>query len=121
MKKLTCIVCPNGCKLEAEQIVDSIIVTGNKCKRGEAYAVSELTCPMRTVCSTVRTAFLQAPVLPVRTSSEIPKARIFDIMKEINSIYITTPVKRGEVLIKNVLGLDSDIIVTSDLIKEAEK
>lgn len=121
MKKLTCIVCPNGCTLETEQNGGEISVSGNKCKRGVDYAVKELTCPMRTVCSTVGTAFKNTPVLSVRTSREIPKSRIFDVMKEINGVYIEHPVARGDVIIKNVCGFDSDIIATSNMLKETEK
>ncbi len=121
IKKLICIVCPNGCALEAELCGGEISVSGNKCKRGADYAKKELTCPMRTVCSTVKTAYKSAPVLPVRTSREVPKERMLDVMKEINSVYIEKPVVRGDIIIKNVCGFDSDIIATSDILKEAAK
>ena len=61
--ELVCIVCPRGCRIK----IENGIVSGNGCKRGEAFAVSETTCPMRSVCSTVATTFADYPVLPVRT------------------------------------------------------
>lgn len=118
MREMTCITCPNGCTLQVEETEGQIRVSGNRCKRGEAFAVSELTHPMRTVCSTVRTVYPEAPVLPVRVSAEIPKEKIFDVMREINQVLVDRRVGRGEVLIENVLGLGVDVIATSDLLKK---
>ena len=124
MKKLTCIVCPNGCSLTGLADGDSVRVTGNQCKRGEQFAKEELFHPMRTICTTVRTEFAAAPVLPVRVSAEIPKDRIKDVMEEINRVVIKEPVGRGDVVIADVLGLGVDVIATSSLLrylKEEEK
>ena len=117
MKEMTCIVCPNGCRLTIEETEDGVKVTGNKCKRGYQFAISELTHPMRTICSTVRTSFEEVPVLPVRVSKEIPKEKIFDIMKEINKVVVTKRKGTGDVVIENVLGLGADVIITSDVLK----
>jgi CxxC motif-containing protein len=116
--ELTCIVCPRGCPLVAERVGDDIKVTGNKCKKGMAFAVEELTNPKRTICSTVKTVFPEAPVLPVRVSSDIPKSRIFDVMKEINGVVVTERIHSGDAVIKNVLGLDVDVIATSSILTE---
>jgi len=110
--KLTCIVCPNGCKLEIDEITK--VVTGNKCVRGESFANEELIAPKRTITTTVRTVFKECPVLPVRLTKEVPKEKIFDCLKEINKVLLTEKLKRGDIIIKNILGLDSDVIVTSD-------
>ena len=120
MREMTCITCPNGCTLQIEEVEGTLHVTGNKCKRGEAFAIAELTHPMRTICSTVRTIYSEVPVLPVRVSGEIPKERIFDVMKEINHILVDRHVRRGDVLLENVLGLGVDIIVTSNRLSREE-
>ena len=114
-RELVCIVCPRGCTLEISEKEGEYSVNGNSCKRGRDFAVSEMTEPKRTICSTVRTVFPDAPVLPVRVSAEIPKDRIFDVMKEINSFILEKHVARGETVIENVLGLGVDIIATSDI------
>ena len=114
-KKLVCIVCPRGCTLEISEKDGEYSVSGNFCKRGAEFAISEMTEPKRTICSTVRTVFPGVPVLPVRVSAEIPKNRIFDVMKEINSFVLEKHVSRGEAVIENVLGLGVDIIATSDI------
>ena len=81
------------------------------------YAVSEMTAPKRTICSTVRTAFPDAPVLPVRVSADIPKDRIFDVMDAIRAVTVTERIARGDVVIPDVLGLGVDVIATSSLLK----
>lgn len=116
MKEFVCIVCPRGCTLKAEGSGDNITVTGNSCKRGEKFAVDELTHPMRTICSTVATVFSDAPVLPVRVSCDIPKEKIRDVMNEINRAVVTERIGRGAKVIENVLGLGADIIATSDIL-----
>lgn len=108
---LVCIVCPRGCRIKIEDGV----VSGNSCKKGEAFAKAEMTCPMRTVCSTVATTFADMPVLPVRTDGEIPKAEIADLMKLINGIVVDKKLKRGDIVSANVLGTHVNLIATASI------
>lgn len=117
MREMTCIVCPNGCHLTIEGEGENRKVSGNLCKRGEAFAAAELEHPVRTICSTVATVFPETPVIPVRVSAEIPKERIFDVMKEINQVQVTEKLGTGDAVIKNVLNLGVDVIVTSNILK----
>lgn len=117
MSELVCIVCPRGCALQVEREGDAFRVTGNGCKRGEAFAISEQTAPMRTLCTTVRTVFPDVPVLPVRVSAEIPKDKIFPVMEAINAVTLETPVPIGGVILENVLGLGVDVVAASDLLR----
>lgn len=116
MRELVCIVCPRGCSLTIDGEGESITVSGNFCKKGRDFAISEITEPKRTICSTVKTAFPQCPVLPVRVSTDIPKDKIFDVMKEINKVTVKEKIARGDVVIKNVLGLEADVIATSSML-----
>lgn len=120
MSELVCIVCPRGCTMQIEGEGENIKVTGNTCKRGAQFAISEMTKPMRTICTTVKTSFPYAPVLPVRVSSEIPKDKIFDVMKAISEVTVDKPLKRGDVVLPNVLELGVDIIATSDILSHKE-
>ncbi len=117
MKELVCIVCPRGCTMKIEEKDGAYQVSGNFCKRGEKFAKTEMTEPMRTICTTVRTSFEDVPVLPVRVSSDIPKNKIFDVMKKINETTVTERISRGDKVIENVLGLGVDVIATSDILK----
>lgn len=118
MKQLVCIGCPRGCRLTVEEKDGEYIITGNTCPRGKAFAISEMTAPKRTICSTVKTVFAGCPVLPVRVSDDIPKEKIFDVMREINAVTLGERIGRGDVVIENVLGLGVDVISTSDLLKQ---
>ena len=114
---IVCITCPRGCTMTVNRNGDEITVTGNSCKRGEAFAKAELTDPKRTICSTVKTAFKEAPVVPCRVSCDIPKDRIFECMEEINKVLLTERMGRGDVIISNVLGAGADVILTSNILK----
>ncbi|MDR2363347.1 MAG: DUF1667 domain-containing protein [Spirochaetaceae bacterium] len=115
---MTCIVCPNGCRIQVEKKAEGLAITGNQCKRGAAFAEAEITNPTRTVTTTVRTVFPRAPVVPVRTRGEIPKDKIRDLMAFLNTLTVTEPLGIGAAVVKNVLGLGRDVVVTSNVLAE---
>ncbi len=115
MEEIICIVCPNGCHMQIDG-KEQIKVIGNLCKRGEEFAIQELTNPMRSLTTTVRTTSKDMPMLPVRTKGEIPKSKIEEAMMVLNKIEISNSVTCGEVILKNILGCDCDIIATCSLI-----
>ena len=90
-----------------------ISVSGNTCKRGDAYARTEVTNPVRSLTTSVKVEGGIHPVVPVKSSSPVPKDRMFDCMKEINGAVIKAPVKIGDVVIENICGLGVDIIATN--------
>lgn len=116
LKEYTCIICPNGCEISA-QIENGEIVSlqGALCKKGEAYVQQELTAPMRNIASSVLVKHGELPLVSVRLTSPIPKDRIFDAMREIKKVRLDAPVKAGQVVIHNLLGLDSDVIATKHI------
>lgn len=120
MRKMICITCPNSCLLTVAEEDGNIIVSGNRCPRGRDFAIAELTHPVRTISSTVRTTCKAVPVLPVRVSQPIPKEKIFAVMAEINKVIIDHPVSAGEILIPHVLGLDADVIAASEILKDTD-
>lgn len=116
MTEFICITCPTGCHLQAEWNGDTLTVTGNECKRGEAFARAELTHPMRSLCSTVRTVFPQAPMLPVRTDREIPKEKIREVMKFIAGLVVDIPLACGEIVASLAPVCEGNLIATSNLL-----
>jgi CxxC motif-containing protein len=118
MKEMICIVCPNSCRLEVEEARGGLVVRGNKCKRGLAFAQAEMTAPMRTLCSTVATVFPHAPVLPVRTDGEIPKAAIPAVMALLRAAVVDRPLGIGEAVLQDILGTGRNIISTSNVLRE---
>lgn len=119
MKRMfVCIVCPNGCEIEAEYDGSTVLsVRGNLCPKGKAYVTQELTDPHRTIATSVRILNGELPLASVRLTKAIPRERIFDAMREINKRLLHAPVRIGDVVIKNVLGFDSDVIVTENIEK----
>ena len=118
MKQITCITCPIGCRVTIDVTNGEYSFSGNKCGRGAEFAKTELTSPVRSLTTTVRTAFPQMPVLPVRTNGEVPKEKITDIIRELSKVVITEKIGIGEIVAANILGTGCDIIATSDLLRE---
>ncbi|MBQ9009270.1 MAG: DUF1667 domain-containing protein [Clostridia bacterium] len=117
-RTFTCIVCPNGCEIETEyEGTEVLSVTGNLCPKGRTYVTQELVDPRRTIATSVRVMGGTMPLTSVRLTSAVPKDRIFDVMEEINRQTLTAPVRIGDVVIRNILGLQSDVIVTKNIDK----
>lgn len=112
MKELICICCPRGCHL---QVDDNLNVTGNFCPRGAKYGKEEISNPTRVVTSTVRISNAELAMCPVKTENPIPKGKIFDVMKSINEVRISAPVKIGDIIIPNVCGTGVNVISTRDM------
>ncbi len=115
-RTMTCIECPQGCRLEVEADGSRVIsVSGNKCKRGEAYGRQETEAPMRTLTTCVLTKGLELKMLPVRTSRPIPKERLFEAMWAVKRLLVTSPMKEGSVVAANFLGLGVDLVACRPL------
>ncbi len=115
MKEITCIVCPNGCKLTVEKENEEYHVTGHKCKRGISFAVQEMEDPRRTLCTTVKTSFKEIPRLSVRTDGEIQKNLILPLMQQLRKIEVKEPVTVGKIIQKNVFDSGVNVIATTNL------
>ncbi len=123
-KELTCIGCPMGCQLTVDfddknNMVKS--VTGNNCKIGERYAQKELTNPTRIVTSSIKVDGGDLAMVSVKTESDIPKGKIFEIMKEIHETKAIAPIKIGDVMIENVAGTNVNIVATRNIKNIAAK
>ena len=116
LEEYTCIICPNGCHISADVIDNNIIsIDGEKCKRGYEYVEQELTDPQRNIASSVLLVDGELPLVSVRLTNPIPKNMIFEVMKEIKKISVKAPTKIGQIIIKDVLGLKSDVIITKEI------
>lgn len=112
-KEFVCINCPRGCMLTVD--TETLEVKGNSCPRGEAYGKAEVTNPVRTVTSTVKIVGGEFPRVSVRTDKPIPKAKMFEVMKEINKAEVKAPVNIGDIVISHVLGTDANVIITKKM------
>lgn len=115
IKELICINCPMGCHLIVD--TETKIVKGNTCKRGEVYGIDEVTNPVRVVTSTVKVKNGTHPVLPVKTSTAIPKDMNFKCIEEINKVEVEVEatIKMGDVIIENILGTGVNLVASRNL------
>ncbi|WP_434131182.1 DUF1667 domain-containing protein [Sporomusa sphaeroides] len=115
-KEYTCIICPNGCELAVEiEGTEIIAIEGAACSKGTDYVRQELVDPRRNIATSVLVANGDIPLVSVRLSNPIPKAEIFAVVNEIKKVKLTAPVMLGQVIIKNVLGLNADVIATKQV------
>lgn len=163
MKELVCITCPMGCRLSIRTAAEAaaeteaaaglvpaqlpsaqamatqagisgeLVVTGNRCPRGLAYAREELLDPRRTVTATCRLvrecagpacsdsispgarageAFAGPRRISCRTTAAFPRQKIDELLATIYATDVALPVARGQVLIANALGTGIDVIAT---------
>lgn len=113
VKEMICITCPKGCHLKIDE--QTLAVTGNGCPRGAEYAKNELTNPLRTVTSTVRIegSFLER--CPVKTSSPVPKPLMAEVVAALKGVTLRAPVHVGDVVLENVLGTGSNVVVCREM------
>lgn len=117
-RHLTCIGCPMGCQLTVEfepGIKESVKVTGNTCKKGELYAIDEVTNPTRIVTGTIQVSNRKNLVVPVKTKDVISKTKIFDVADVMKTAKVEAPVRIGDVAVSNVAGTGVDLVITKNI------
>lgn len=120
--KFNCTICPSECLLtvEVERDADGAVaevrsVTGTRCPRGDKFAHQELTCPMRVLTTTVAVSGGDEALLPVRTAEAIPLKLHAQAMALIRSLVVEAPIRMGDVVLKNLLNTNIDLIASMDI------
>lgn len=117
-KDLVCTICPNSCSLTIELNSDgeAVKVIGNRCPRGEVFAKQEVVCPMRVLTSTVllHNENGTESLLPVRSSDSFALGKHAQAMELLRHMAVKTPVKMGDMIIRNVLDTHVDMIASCD-------
>lgn len=125
-RNLTCIVCPLGCQLTVEEPAGGeLIVSGNRCARGAAYAEEEIRAPKRMVTATCRIAALGAAGadarfdrprrVPVKSSIPCPREYVDELIADIYALSVPVPVARGARLIENWKGRGIDVVAARSI------
>ena len=97
-RELICIGCPMGCPLTVTLDGGAVVtVQGNTCPRGDAYARKEVTA------------------VSCKTHSDIPKEKIFDVVRALKSVVVPAPVHIGQVLLPDAAGTGVDVVATKDV------
>ena len=114
--KYTCIVCPRSCK--GELIIKDngeFETQGFICKRGVEYAYNEYTNPKRMLTTTVKIKNGTFSNLPVVSSEEIEKVRLFECLDYLYSIHVNAPIKEGDIVVENILGTGVNILAAREM------
>ena len=114
-KNLICIVCPIGCRLKVTVMAGDLKVSGNRCKKGIGYAHGEIENPVRMVCTTVKIKGGIHNVIPVKTDKAIPEKYKLEVVKAVNRIELSSPVKMGDTIISDFLGTGVNIVAERDM------
>lgn len=107
--EMICIRCPNSCKLKVVKKDGKYQVFGNLCPRGTEYGIQEATDPRRTITSVKQ---IKNGTISVRTDVAVKKEIYFDVLEAIKNAPIKRSYKIGDIIVKNVCGTNSNIIVT---------
>lgn len=113
--RFTCIECPLGCALVAIQQEERVTVLGNRCKRGEHYALQELTHPTRMLTTTIWVENGVYPLLPVCSASPLPKHLIPEGVRLLARVRVPAPVQMGDVVYENIAHTGIAVIATRSM------
>jgi len=112
-KVLTCICCPRGCKIHVKTNENNEIeeIKGNSCPRGANYARQEHIEPFRVFSSTIDViGGSVVKRLPVKLSKPVPRSRIMEVADAIKAQKVEAPVKRGQIVARNLCGGLCDLV-----------
>jgi len=113
LDRLTCVLCPVGCELEVRKVsAADLEIKGNQCDKGVPFAVEEVLHPKRNLATSVPLRGTAVRMVSVRLSDRVPREMIFPVLAEIAKLRPEAPVRRGQVLIADVLGTGVDVIAT---------
>ena len=110
---LVCRVCPMACNLkivEDELNPSGYNISGNRCNRGIEYGLKEMTEPSRVLSSRVILKGGPMGRVPVKTDGVIASHLVDDVMDLIKDTVAYAPLKRGDVILENILGTKVNLI-----------
>lgn len=110
--RLTCILCPVGCELAVRRSERGLDVQGHQCEKGIGFAMEEVLYPKRNLATSIPVQGSETQLVSVRLSDRVAREMIFPVLREIAKLRPVAPVRRGQVLIADVLGTGVDVIAT---------
>ena len=112
-RELTCILCPRGCRLTVTGDPAELKVSGNGCKNGIRYGISECLNPVRTVTSVLRVSNRCDTMVSVKSTAPVKKADMLSFAAALRNVVVTAPVSVGDVLVRDVFG--ADVVATKNV------
>lgn len=116
-KKIICIRCPRGCEIVTTMDGYGSItqIEGNFCRLGKEYVQSEMADPRRILTTSVRVKNGEKPLVPVWTEKPIPKTKVLELSETLRNIVVEAPVKIGQVIVENALGLGINVVASGSV------
>jgi CxxC motif-containing protein len=115
-QEIICIGCPLGChvalKISDKGEIENLV--GNQCKEGKEYVIAEFQAPVRVFTATVLTEG-DGRLLSVRTNKAIHRNQLKEFMRALSKVRVEPPLKPGQVIIHNMLGMGVDLVATGSL------
>ena len=104
---ITCIICPNSCRIDLRDY------TGGKCPKGEIYARNEKEHPFRILTTTVLTE--GGALVSVRTDRPVPLEEMPEGMSMLKDFIAPAKVEAGQVLLEDFLRPGTRLIATKNI------
>lgn len=118
-RKFTCIVCPKSCSIVLQEEQGELVITGNGCARGAVYARKEYENPARMITTTISITGGKPGLLPVISTGDVPKSKLKACMAVLYETVACAPVRQGDVMLHDILGLGVDIVAARDIKKQS--
>lgn len=110
---VTCTICPNGCQVKWDETTGTF--SGNKCSRGEKFAMQERTAPMRTVTTTIKVNKGRDSLLPVKSAEAISRNQVRSTVAKLMNVRCKDSYNIGdEVYLTELDGKSVHIIATAN-------
>lgn len=102
----------DACARARPTIREGLEIHGHRCDRGAGFAVEEVLRPLRNLAASVPLAGTPDRLVSVRLNGRIPREWIFPVLAVISKLRPAAPIRRGQVLLANVLGTGVDVVAT---------
>jgi CxxC motif-containing protein len=99
-----------ACEIQISDDDGNLQITGNRCGRGYQFVQKHLDEEQRIVTGRCLLSGGQMSRLPVSTNKKVPGSQVSDILEVIQNTRVQAPIKRGQVIIENILGTGADVI-----------
>ncbi len=113
--RVLCIVCPEGCELEIEEVAGELRfpdpARGRSCLRGREYAAQEIRDPRRVLTTTVRVRGGEIAMAPVKSSDSLRRDDLDRVMVATDGIEVDAPVRIGDIVAEDIAGTGVALIV----------
>lgn len=112
-REIICISCPLGCHLQVSGEEHNLVITGNKCRRGDIYAREEISAPKRVVTATVAVSGAKGlSRIPVKTTGALPKAHIASLLNHLYTLKLSAPIQMGQVILSDYKETGIAVVTT---------